>query len=381
MGIKMSESINCHLIEHSNTFPEFEYDNLIPLDSKVREIEKRFNKDNQVIILSGMSGSGKTTHLAQFVQTYPDCCFSYFLTDNYWTWRQSNFLLSLCVQLSCFLGQEIRFDDTFLSDTERVKTYFETLVHQSLELARSQKKKLYFIVDGLEWAFEGVSGERIIDILPIPTSPKGLFFLGSINSKTANQLIFKHEIVEPRTFSILETEIYLADLQLDKKVIENIQKISGGIPGYIAILRRLVNNGNYSLDKIISHPAEINELLEIQWRTSNVEQSELKGVVALLAYSLVPLSCLILSHLSGVDQNIIEGYLQSTGLFQFLPDENIKFFPDILKGIAKDRLSNLQDLSIEKLTKYYEDQVNQKSTNLLLPEYYRISKIIQQSDH
>ena len=128
-----------NLIEYSHTFPEIESENEIPMDSKIREIQRKFNNQNRVILLHGSSGSGKTTLLAQFARQFMDCSFSYFLSNNYWRWSLSDFLLSLSIQMSICLGKDVSLDDEKFLDTGRAKTYFQSLSTQIIELVLSHR--------------------------------------------------------------------------------------------------------------------------------------------------------------------------------------------------------------------------------------------------
>ncbi|MBK7450763.1 MAG: hypothetical protein IPJ47_15650 [Anaerolineales bacterium] len=127
-----NHKIIADLSQKSSTFPELALNPLIPLDSKIGEIKRKFSPQNQIIILEGSSGSGKTVHLAEFVKANPYTSFSYFITDNYWHRRQTSFLSSLCQQMSVTVGNKaenaLSIDNLSL-DAERLKFIFETLVN------------------------------------------------------------------------------------------------------------------------------------------------------------------------------------------------------------------------------------------------------------
>ena len=153
-----NHKIMADLSQKSSTFPELALDPLIPLDSKIGEIKRKFSPQNQIIILEGSSGSGKTVHLAEFVKANPYTSFSYFITDNYWHRRQTSFLSSLCQQMSVAVGNKaenaLSIDNLSL-DAERLKFIFETLVNKVIEVAKKTNTIFYFVIDGLERAFEG----------------------------------------------------------------------------------------------------------------------------------------------------------------------------------------------------------------------------------
>lgn len=364
------------LAEYSSTFPTTPTISEIPLDSKIRELLNKFGPDHQCIVLHGASGSGKTIHLSQFSKTLSENSFTYFLTDNYWSLRQSALLLSLCKQMSIklgldFLGKTSNFDNMSI-DIERLKIMFDTLTDKVIEYGKIHKTPFYFVIDGLEWAFQGISGERIIDIFPLRTHPKWLFLLGSVNSSSSQQLSFAHLQEEPHLFSSLETEKYLDDLSLKQEDLAEIHKSSGGMPGYLSIMHKLITENNIPLRQILEAPAEADALLQIQWNTSATKCSETtRKALALIAFSLTPLKTFILGKILGIDETEISGDVTNTGLVKYISKSEVQFHPEVLKSIAQNRLKSLRKESLSLLIKYYEQFIQEKETNYLLPEYYR----------
>src|SRR5687768_11519281 len=99
-----SSSKTTNPIDKSSTYPDLSFDPLIPLDSKIGELQRKFSPQNQTVILKGSSGSGKTVHLAEFVKGNSHVSFNYFITDNYWSRRPTAFLSSLCQQMETIVG-------------------------------------------------------------------------------------------------------------------------------------------------------------------------------------------------------------------------------------------------------------------------------------
>ena len=352
----------------SITFPDLPYRYEIPLDARLKEFEKRFNRDNQIIILNGLSGTGKTSHLAQFVTERCDSCFSYFLSNNYWTWRQLNFVISLSKQMSILLDISINANQ-FL-DAEKAKTYFYNLTTQVIDLAKKTNRKFYFVIDGLEWAFEGQLGERIIDIFPLPTHSKGLYLLGSINTKLLDQLSFEYCSEEPRAFSKLETKKYLEELNIEPDIIEQVHMYSDGVPGYISVISNLIESG-VEVNRILDSPSKIEALAKIQWMNSNVENSNAREAHGALAFSLIPLGLDTLSIILNENPNDTKRYFIEAGLTRINNDGCYVFYPELLKRVAQERLKNQRENILQKLVKFYESHSENDQSAILLPEYYR----------
>jgi hypothetical protein len=372
-----NQAIN--LIDKSSTYPDLSFDPLIPLDSKIRELQRKFSPQNHIIILKGSSGSGKTVHLAEFVKANSQISFSYFITDNYWCRRQTSFLSSLCQQMRAVIGgkaeNELSIDNPIL-DSERLKDIFGVLVERIVEIARKTNSTFYFVIDGLEWAFEGKPGERISDLLPLQTKSKHLYFLGSISSSVDHQLNFNHLSEEPRTFSNLDTKTYLerGGISVSKELLEKIQSASGGVPGYLSALRKLHIEKIQDITQAIEKPADIEDLLKIQWSAFAKKANDTeKLTLAIIAYSVTPIASNDISEMTKQNSDELDRLLISSGLMHQTKDKRWMFYPDLLKKIAHDRLQNFKNDSIKHLITYYENRKSEKETGVLLPEYYLMS--------
>lgn len=374
-----TKSSSSNLIDKSSTYPDLSFETLIPLDSKIGELQRKFSPQNQIIILKGSSGSGKTTHLAEFVKSNAQTSFSYFITDNYWYRRQTSFLSSLCQQMGAVTGS--RSENTLLIDnpdldSERLKIIFESLVEKVIKIAKKTNATYYFIVDGLERAFEGNSGERISDLLPLQTNSKHLYFLGSISNSASHLLGFNYLSEEPRTFSSLETNIYLekAGVTLSTELLNKVQSVSSGIPGYLSALRKLHVDKIQNIAQAIEKPSAIEDLLKIQWNAFAKKSTDgEKLVLALIAHSVAPMSIKTISGVTGIKEDEINDLLITSGLTRQTKNGEWAFYPDLLKTIAQDKLQNLKNDSVGLLITYYENQKDEKKSRFLLPEYYLLS--------
>lgn len=365
------------LTQKSVTFPDLSLQPLIPLEPKIRELQNKFNLNNQKIILKGSSGSGKTIHLAEFVKANPYTSFSYFFTDSYWCQRQTAFLSSLCQQMEAAIGGSA-FDSAVSIgnskiDLEGLHIIFENLLGKVIELAKKTNTTFYFVIDGLEWAFEGKVGERIIDLLPLQTNPKHLYFLGSISNSTGQNIDFEHLSEEPTTFSSLDTKDYFekAGIVLSADLLSQVQKISGGVPGYLYTLRKLHLDGVQEIHKAIEMPSEVEELSKIQWKSISEKSSDdEKIILALMAYSVVPLSEEIITELARLEKGYVGKFLNSCGVVRQNKKGEWVFYPELIRKIAQNRLDEYKPKTIDALVEYYENKVDEIEASNLLSEYY-----------
>ncbi len=372
-----SRTIN--LIDKSSTYPDLSFDPLIPLDSKIGELQRKFSSQNQTIILKGSSGSGKTVHLAEFVKANSQTSFSYFITDNYWYRRQTSFLSSLCQQMGAVSGGKsenaLSIDNPNL-DSERLKDIFVSLVQKVIEIAKKTNSIYYFVIDGLEWAFEGKPGDRISDLLPLQTNSRHLYFLGSIANTANNLLDFNYLSEEPRTFSSLETKNYLANVEitLSEELLAKVQSTSGGIPGYLSALRKLHVDKIQDIAQAIEKPSAIEDLLKIQWNAFAKKATDVeKLTLALVAYSVTPTTLIAISEMTEKKEDEIDRFFLASGLMRQTKDNEWMFYPDLLKKIVQDKLQNFKNDSIKHLITYYENRKSERDARFLLPEYYLLS--------
>lgn len=354
------------LIELSTTFPE-PSSREIPVDSTVTAMQRRFGTETERILLVGPSGSGKTVHLSQFVRQFPDRCFSYFLTDDLWTSSSGGLLFGLCTQMNAALGNQPL---QAIEDVNRLRTLFSSLSQGIIGLARRQRTSYYLVIDGLDFARQGPPGDRVADLLPLPSNSRGLYFLGSCRPESLEWLTFQYRTEEPHLFSLLETQEFLRDLDYSLDEQKRIHHLSAGMPGYLAAVRSLAQR-NVPLDRILEAPQEIEGLLGVQWNVAHVEGNSAKEhLLALVAYSLVAPGISLLSELTGCNDGATREFLLETGLIGIGSTGEVNFHSELLKRIAQRRLAHVKKMTVARLTDYYEGRRDTSPANILLPQYY-----------
>jgi KaiC/GvpD/RAD55 family RecA-like ATPase len=117
--------------------PEIRRDNI--LDT----IERTFAGDNEVVMIEGGEGLGKTTLLAQFARRHANHAFSLFIKPaSSFGYDPASLRYDLCCQLLWVLRQD---ESCKPEDTDEVY-----LRYRILELRkRARRETYYFIIDGL----------------------------------------------------------------------------------------------------------------------------------------------------------------------------------------------------------------------------------------
>ena len=247
------------LTEHSLTFPTLPKPQL-PRDNLIRWLCDRFTVERKVIVVQGPDGAGKTTLLAQFAKAHPDRCLSFFVGADLWASSSRHFLLEMCTQMQQVIGSGVGEIEDRLSDDE-LKQLFVTFYRRVAREARRQKRSFYFVIDGLDWITEGYGKVSILDLLPTAL-PDGIYLLAS--STPDFQLHSGYEPWPIQLVSFPETKHYLQDLGLEEEDLRRVYNACGGMPGYLAQIRRELQSGLPVEEVLTDLPEEFRQLLVLQ---------------------------------------------------------------------------------------------------------------------
>lgn len=352
----------------STTFPE-SCGYQVTRDNLISFIEDQFSTDQKVIVVQGAVGSGKTSLLAQFVKTYPDRCFSFFVGTTLPTSHPRVFLMDMCDQLGTVLGRPTDHLEGY--DSEELKILYLDLHRQIGQLSKKTQTNYFFVIDGLEWISSSKSESSILELLP--GEPKGNLRL-LLSSEVGRNFNFKNHPMSLVFFSQKETEPFLEGLGLSQEDIKTIHKQCGGMPGYLAGLKRLLLSGAKFEDLSKPLPNELKELFLIEWnRIGNIEQ-EFEYLLALLAHSKETITLGVSRQILDFEKSKTKDYeslVHNTSFLRF--DEKLKtvgFISDAYKQFVADRLSHLREVTESHLIKYYEADPYSKPSINLLPHYY-----------
>lgn len=355
------------LTTFSSTFPEMipaeiQRDNLISL------IRDQFSADQKVIVVQGAVGSGKTTLLAQFARTYPDRCFSFFVGTTLPTSHPRAFLMDMCEQLGKALERPT--DNLDLMGTEQLTALYLDLHRQIGQISKQSKKTYYFIIDGIEWIPSSTNEPNILKLLP--GEPKGNLRL-ILSSDAGRAFPFKNHPSSLPFFSLKETESYLNGLSLSPSDIQAIHKRCEGMPGYLAVLKRLLLSGSNFNEFNEPLPNELNELIQIEWKRLGNIEPDFEKLLALLGYSREQITLGIAGEiLDFISCNTIEyeSKIRSISFLKFDPkDKTIAFISDAYKQFVCTRLGHLRESAEYDLIRYYENNLYSKPSIVLLPHY------------
>jgi hypothetical protein len=125
---------------------------------------------------------------------------------------------------------------------EELKSMLTSLSTQLATRASQEKEYYYFVIDGLEYAFTGTTGNRIIDELPLRTYPNSPYILFSCRTDQIEELPSKIRDalqIEPLPFDKKQTQIFLDGLGFSLQEIDIIHEQCEGVAGYLRIVKNV----------------------------------------------------------------------------------------------------------------------------------------------
>lgn len=341
--------------------------------------------DTPVVFLEGEEGDGASTTLAQFCQKYPEQTFALFIKP------ASRFAYSLGY-LRQALADQLQLYTYGIAQEEDI---LDEGKFQSL-LLRAQRKnrgrQLFVVVDGLHQIppEDKVAVAQIFsDLLPVGVdqfrflitgqqSVLGAFLRGGVKSKPYQQLRFRPE----------ETRANLADAGLDPADCSTVHHLCRGIPGRIAVVRRLLISG-VKLEAILeSDPSKYLEFVKLEFATLPQMAEHDQLLVAAVAFSkmelaIADLAVLLVRAVDDIERTVADCAILTvsiSGAVGFLSETHRKYSSKLLERLRSTTLATQlkyllenprSEVSLRFLPTYYETLNQQEALiELLSNEHY-----------
>ena len=359
------------LTMHSN-FPDLPAPQILR-DDLVSLLRDMFGPERKVIVVQGPVGKGKTVLLAQFARTFPDRCFSFFVGTTLPTSHPRCFLTEMCDQMGKVLGKKT--DEIDKLDTEGLKQLFLDFHRKVSQEAHKSKDPFYFVIDGLEWIPVDSQEPTILDLLP--AEPRSnIRMLAS--SEPNRSFRFTHYPWTIPPFAFRDTELYLEGLGLNNEEVKRVHKVSGGMPGYLAAIRRLMVSGA-SFQELPKLPEELHGLFEIEWMRTRATDENWMMVLAILAFSREPLTISALGQVANLNVEELQQNIRNASFLQLEKQgQVVNFVSDAYKQFVADRLRSKRELAERLLISFYERDPYARSSLMLLPSYLATSGAYEQ---
>ncbi len=322
-------------------------------------IDKVFEGDTRLVVVEGAEGIGKTTLLAQFAKRHPENALSLFIKPcSRLAYSPEYLTVVLSEQLYWVLHKEILNEETV--DQAFLRNQFPILQRRALR----NREKYFFIVDGL--ADIPSEDDRLKDIVLkdlLPLGLPGFYFLlagdlRDFSGKIHRSILSKSFPLSP--FSFDDTEKYLLDLELDRPSLEETYKMCGGVPGHLAIVRRMIQSGT-DLQNILDFvPDKLPDFLAIEWSKVNADEQQ-KKLLAVIAYAQKRYTVDELSRILGMSTTAIGSFLRSLGIVTIQSqDGEVCFISEAHRKYAANQLQELKEQASNLLI---SDLVGQKESD------------------
>ncbi len=303
----------------------------------------------QAVVLEGEEGIGKTILGAQFVEWHPNRAFCLFAAGPSALARSPEFLFSdLCDQVA-FLLTGKRF-----SPGEKSRVFLRKGLIELARSAVSRGEPYFIVVDGLlERLDDDISHVTTTLTQLLPLGVRGFKFLitGSLDrlsTEIQNSLTIK--TYRPAGFGLHEAREYLGEFSPDPKALNEIYRLCRGIPGKLASVRRLLQQGADLRDVAGPNPTTFAKLFELEWKAvDSCDPAELQAL-AFLSHARHNLSLKQLERLCGLHA---EGASSLTARLRFLSlDEAsgvLTFVSASFKNFAASRLDSYRSSCIDRM--------------------------------
>lgn len=359
-----------------SSFPQ-KTKNEIKRSNIINTIESYFSNDNNIIIIEGQEGIGKTNLLAQFSVKHCDTSVSLFIKpSSSYGYDQQLLKLDLCDQLVFFNEQTTNNFDHLNTD---IDAFLKIQIYKAQKKTSRSKKTLYFVIDGLDDIPNDSQYVRkaILDLLPFDTM--GFKFLFSENGGEGLQNDLKVPAYTIQQFPLpmlTDNEVFSLfpelNMERDKESLRDIYNICKGIPSYLASIRRIYESG-VSIEEIINDtPNKLPWFFEVEWGHADLNDNNLKMLLSILAHDRKRHDIHFFSVLLGINCSEIKNIL--TPLTFISIDENeIGFVSEAFREFAANKLSDLKGKVKNTIIEFFLKNPESESSLKNLPGYLRES--------
>lgn len=370
----MDSETNTAVIIDSNYFsigfPNEKWDEIITRDNYIAQIENYLENDSDIIFIEGDEDSGKTTLNGIFARKNVTRTISVFFNpNNSLDFKREYLFANIVPQIKNLLNEEINDSDYY--DIEEYR-------HSIFQLRRKLKsncKIIYFIIDGLESKINE-DPEFVRDLFDfIPIGENIFKFLISGDSNDFKNTCHKLKKQETKSISLSglstpEINKFLKINGISSNELNELFKVTGGLPGRLKTLRRLLENENYSLDKI-NNLTTYKNWIELDCNSVDNSKPIINGILSLISlnirlFSLEEIAKILsipIDEATNLVKNIRVLELND-GVVNFVSVAHKKYFANFLRGNKKQtEILLIQYLVNEKtinskfeLSKLYADR-------------------------
>jgi hypothetical protein len=174
------------------------------------------------------------------------------------------------------------------------------------------------------------------------------------------------------TFSFDETMKYFSDINIPRESVEDVYKMCRGLPGNLAIVRRMLQSGTSVQRLLEEEPSRLPDFLAIEWREVNANNIADRKLLAVIAYSRSVYSVEDLARILDRDSSNVHLYLKSLGIITIDNESGEVSF--VSEAHRRYVATQLNDLKEEANNILIDDLLKDKTSEAALshlPTYYQ----------
>ncbi|NLE03233.1 MAG: hypothetical protein GX638_00320 [Crenarchaeota archaeon] len=366
---------------YSIGFPNEKWDEIITRENYISQIENYLDNDTNIIFIEGPEDSGKTTLNGIFARKNVTQTVSVFFNpSNSLDFKREYLFANIVPQIKNLLNEVIHDSEHY--DIEE----YRHSIFQLRKKLKSNCKCVYFIIDGLESKINEDSEfvRDLFDFIPIGENIFKFIISGSAeNFKNTCQKLKKQETKSISLSGLSTPEInkFLKINDISSNEYKELFKVTGGLPGRLKTLRRLLENENYSLDKI-NNTTTYKNWIELDCESVDNTKPIINGILSLISLNIRLFSLEEIANILSIPIEEATIHIKNIrvlelndGFVNFVSTEHKKYFANYLRGNKKQ----IEILLIQYLVN--EKTINSKfELSKLYADREEWSKIIEMID-
>ena len=336
----------------------------------VQTVTQIFNSSTDLVCVEGASGYGKTVLLREFANLIDEPCFSVFLTAySRISYDPVLARVDFANQVNWFLTNKRLADDL-----EPTDGYLRTLWMKCAQRLLRTRNAGYIIVDGIHHVppEEEPIKRAIMSLLPFGVKPFRFLFSGDID-KDVNPycLQLRKKSFQISTFGAHETDEFLKDLVDEKKLRNEYHTAHGGVPSFLASIRRQVDAApDTGIEHSPTFSTDIEALFDAEWTLrGEISDTAKKALAVMLSYGYTVDTQTLSTHCSA-DEVVIEAELRRLPFVAYSEKAGgWTFASETYRSFAEKKLAKLVEKTTEAIVARLLDDPDADKSLIHLPGY------------
>ncbi|MEM6892506.1 MAG: ATP-binding protein [Bacteroidota bacterium] len=338
---------------YSIGFPNLNTDEYIKREQYIHQIKSLLDSGNEIIFVDGEEDSGKTSLCAQYANKHGKNCITIFFNpNNSLDFDMAYFCANFINQAKNILGEEIDENQYYTIEDYR-KLNFP--LRKYLKKGRS---KITLVIDGIEKVMDSQASfiKEMFSNLPLGDGSFQIIFSGKYNNycaKFPNLERFNSNIqsISLPGFSASEMTTFLNTGDLSSSEIEDLYKVTKGLPGRLKLVKRLLKKNDFLLSDLSSVKSYA-LWLEKDCDSINLGNDKENKITSLLSLSGKIYSKDEVANICCLDKDEVEVFVKDNPIFEY-SENKVRFCSNSHRRYFANQLRANKNNVDELLIQYY----------------------------